>query len=184
MKNLVINSLLKKYYSNSIKNSIRAIFILTFFILMGTLNSYGQNSRLILADEILKEKGTSANTFSSTEATIVKSFLRDLKPSVYINNQVVDAKSDSPICLYTDLKSVKSINSLGISSKSVEFVSIKIKSKNELYAPIDMTIFNEFSNLKYILLVFEFNVTASDLSKVVTNTKENQYILYKVEIQS
>ena len=176
MKNLVIVELNKMRSLKSLKNGGKRNFILTVLLLIATVGGYAQNSRVMHVNDFLNN--------SNREMTKLKSYLHDLNPSVYVYNNGVAKKTENSLCLYTDVKSVRSINTIGLQTKSIEYVSIKINSKNEIVSPIDLSFFSQFPNLKYIVLEFEFEVSRSAAETSVLKVSENQSVLYKVEIQS
>ena len=55
---------------------------------------------------------------------------------------------------------------------------------SELNSKIDLNVFKDFTSLKCVLLIYEFNVNPSDINKMVTPANENQLVFYKIEIQS
>lgn len=180
MKNLVIVELDKMRSLKSLKNLGIRNFILTVLLLIATVDAYAQNNRVMHVNDFL----TNQSTVSNTEISKLKSYLKDLKPSVYVYNGIVGKKTENSLCLYTDVKSIKSINSTVIDNNTIEYVSIKVKSKNDIVSPIDLSFFNQFPNLKYIVLEFEFEVSRSAAETSVIKASENQSVLYKVEIQS
>ncbi|WP_396193468.1 hypothetical protein [Flavobacterium sp.] len=177
MKNLVLVDCKKMNSFKNLKSLDGRNFILTILLFIATVVSgYSQNSRLMDVNDFLKK--------SNTEVTKLQGYLTNLNPSVYLVNEVITKKTEKSSCLYTDVKSVKSINTIGLDTKSIEFVSIKINSKNEIVSPIDLSFFSQFPNLKYIVLEFEFEVSQSEAQKSISKASENQSVLYKVEIQS
>lgn len=181
MKNLVLVELDKMSSFRSLKNLGRKNFILTILLLIATVSGYAQNNRAMHVNDFLNNQSSTSNTETISK---LKSYLKDLYPSIYVYNGVVGKKAENSLCLYTDVKSVRSLNTISINDKAIEYVSIKVKSKNDIVSPIDLSSLNEFPNLKYIVLVFEFEVSRSAAETSVINTKENQSVLYKVEIQS
>ena len=177
MKNLVLVDCKKMNSFKNLKSLDGRNFILTLLLFIGTVFSgYSQNSRVMYVNDFLKN--------SNTEVTKLQGYLTNLNPSVYVVNEVITKKTEKSLCLYTDVKSVRSISTIGLDTKSIEFVSIKINSKNEIVSPIDLSFFSQFPNLKYIVLEFEFEVSQSEAQKSVSKASENQSVLYKVEIQS
>jgi hypothetical protein len=185
MKNFVINEFGKKCSFRDINKTMKENFILTVILFMTTFFGYSQNSKLINVDDLLKGKLTNEVKITDRETLVkIKSFVSDLKPSVYIYNQIVDLKSDKPVCLYSDIKSINAIKSLKFPTNSIEFVSIKVKSRKDFNMPVDLNVFDGFVKLKYILFVFEYDVNPADLPKVVIDEDELHFVLYKVEIPS
>jgi hypothetical protein len=177
MKNLVLVDCKKTNSFKNLKSLDGRNFILTILLFIATVVSgYSQNSRVIDVNDFLKN--------SNTEVTKLQGYLTNLNPSVYVVNEVITKKTEKSLCLYTDVKSVRSISTIGLDTKSIEFVSIKINSKNEIVSPIDLSFFSQFPNLKYIVLEFEFEVSQSEAQKSVSKASENQSVLYKAEIQS
>lgn len=181
MKNLVIVELNKMRSLKSLKNGGKRNFILTVLLLIATVGGYAQNNRVMNVNDFINNLSSTSNT---EQITKLKSYLKDLKPTVYVDNGVITKKTDNPACIYTDVKSIKSINTIGLDNRNIEYVSIKVKSKSDIVSPIDLGAFSEFPNLKYILLVFEFEISRSAAETSVFKVSENQSVLYKVEIQS
>lgn len=176
MKNLVLVERNKMSSFKSFKKLDGRNLILTILLLIATVGGYAQNSRVMHVNDFLKN--------SNTEVTKLKGYLTNLNPSVYVVNGAITKETEKSLCLYTDVKSVKSINKIGVDTKSIEFVSIIINSKNEIVSPIDLSFFSQFPNLKYIVLVFEFEVSQAAAETSASKGSENQSVLYKVEIQS
>lgn len=127
---------------------------------------------------------SSKNRVADKNLVKIQSLVKDLYPSVYVNNQKIVIKGDNPVCLYTDLSSLNTITNDNVSSGTIELAVVRIKSKSELNSKIDLNVFKDFTSLKCVLLIYEFNVNPSDINKMVTPANENQLVFYKIEIQS
>ena len=64
---------------------------------------------------------------------------------------------------------------------NIEIVTIKINSATELSSTIDLSVFSNFKNLKYIYIVSSVSTTDVALSKMILNYDEKYSIFYKVE---
>lgn len=184
MKNLVIVELDKMTSIKCLKSFNGRNIVLTILLLLASFSLNAQTGKVISVNDFLANQSASTTSSNSETVSKLKNYLKDLKPTIYVSNNIVTQKSENALSLNTDVKSIRTINSVGINNNSIEYVLIKIKSKNDIISPIDLSVFNEFANLKYIVLEFEFEVSRSAAEMSARDANENQYVLYKVEIQS
>lgn len=162
--------------NNKMKINLKMILLFLSF----TGYSFSQTNSIKEVGEYLTN---SKNSVATNATDNFQNLLTNLNPSVYINKKIVTLKSDQPICLFTDVQSLNYLNTLSFPYKTIEFVSIRVKSMSELNSKIDLGVFNNYGNLKYILLIFEFNIKPSDLIKTVI-ASDKQNVFYKIELQS
>lgn len=181
MKNFTMNNIKKSDTLLLIKSSIIQKIVFVVF-LFSNLVAFSQNAKLVNVNDLLKNKSITENNLNNSETIVkIKNLLYNLNASVYVFNGEMNLKSDFPVCMYTDYTSLNLISNVKFSKDAVEFVSVRIKSIKDFNSPIDLNIFNEFKSLKYILFVFENNVSESQLSNVIKNPKDKHTYIYVVE---
>lgn len=137
-------------------------------------------------NSILSTNGTSASArAASTNAGINVQRLRNLitqvQPSQYFYSGEVKSYGDAPSNLFTDLASLRQVNSSNINKQNIEIVTIRINSASELNSTIDLAAFSNFTNLKYIYFISNTNTTSENISSHIVNYNSRFNIFYKID---
>jgi len=99
----------------------------------------------------------------------------EITPSVYLsNNEDMKAYGETlPVVLYTDVSSFPMLNQEKREFENVELIKILIKSPNDEHAKLDISKLISFENLKYVQLVFKYNICISNndvCAEAITNS--------------
>ncbi len=141
---------------------------------------FSQDFKIIEVKEYLKseQKTESARV---TMTTSVKSLIKDLHPSIYVNNGTVNTYGKSAKVVFTDPQSVSKLKDLKLDMSQVELVTIKINKKEDLLNPVDLTVLSEYPTVKTIFLSVSFDCSVESLYALIKNNKTGYTILYTVE---
>lgn len=161
----------------SFRNSMNVKVLL---LLVLPLISIAQNVKIENADVFFKSAQLT-NVSRSNEINQIKSLIKDLHPSVYLEKGRVNTYGESPKCLFTDVESISLIKELKTDLSMLEIVTINIKSQKDLTTIIDLDAFLNYPKIKVIHLNIHFDCTADMLYPTIKSVKSNYIILYSVE---
>jgi hypothetical protein len=127
-----------------------------------------------------------ANNLSSRKsvnpaAQNLENLLYKVQPSIYFDSGNVKTYGEKPKNFFVDARSLNKISNSNLLKNNIEIVTIKINSATELSSTIDLSVFSNFKNLKYIYIVSSVSTTDVALSKMILNYDEKYSIFYKVE---
>jgi hypothetical protein len=111
----------------------------------------------------------------------LENLLYKVQPSIYFNSGNVKTYGEKPKVFFVDARSLNRISNSNLLKNNIEIVTIKINSATELSSTIDLSVFSNFKNLKYIYIVSSVSTTDVALSKMILNYDEKYSIFYKVE---
>lgn len=137
-------------------------------------------------DGYLNSQGAMRRT-SETANSGVKN-LEDLilnnQSSVYLNSGSVTTYGEKPKNLYTDLNSLNQIANAKFIKDYVEIVIISVKNSAELNRTFDTSLLSSLKKLKYVYLVFDVNVTESNVTRMIRNNNDKYSFFYKITNKS
>ena len=127
-----------------------------------------------------------ANNLSSRKsvnptAQNLENLLYKVQPSIYFDSGNVKTYGEKPKNFFVDARSLNKISNSNLLKNNIEIVTIKINSATELSSTIDLSVFSNFKNLKYIYIVSSVSTTDLALSKMIRNYDEKYSIFYKIE---
>lgn len=108
-----------------------------------------------------------------------KSYSKSLNPAIYIENSEIRTNNANPTCLHTDYTSLPAINGLIIDKKGIEYASIRIQNQGQIASFIRLTSFSNFADLKYIHLIFEYEISDAEIEALIKNPLIDCYIIYE-----
>lgn len=161
----------------SFRNSMN---VKVLILLVLPLISFAQNVKIENADVFFKSAQLT-NVSRSNEINQIKSLIKDLHPSVYLEKGRVNTYGESPKCLFTDVESISLLKDLRTDLSSIEIVTINIKSQKDLTSIIDLDTFLNYPSIKVIHLNVHFDCTADMLYPMIKYVKSNYTVLYSVE---
>ena len=111
-----------------------------------------------------------------------KSLLKDLQPSVYITSNQASVYGERPVCLFTDIVSIASIDptNQALHSDTIEMVTITIEKATELSTTIDLSVFANFPKLKYIYIQSNVATTSTELIRMIRNNNSRFHVFYNI----
>ena len=104
------------------------------------------------------------------------------QPSIYYYNGVVKTYGEKPKNLFTSAASVNQLNEIDMLKNNIEIVNINFDTASEANQFIDTNSFSTFKNLKYIYLVFNFQISAEKIKNIIRNHNDKYSVFYNVSI--
>lgn len=110
-----------------------------------------------------------------------KTFSRSLNPSIYVENNQIKVSDANPSCLHIDYASVAAIDATITNKRHIEYVSVRIKNDtgSENQSSIILSQLSDFKDLKYIHLIFEYDITDSEIESLISNPSIDCFIIYE-----
>ncbi|PKP14839.1 MAG: hypothetical protein CVU07_12825 [Bacteroidetes bacterium HGW-Bacteroidetes-23] len=162
------------------KKSKSSLVLIVMISLLLPFLGFSQDFKIIEVNEYLKRESMSESR-SIAKTISVKSLIKDLHPSIYVNNGSVNTYGKPAKVLFVDAKSISKVRDLNLDMSQVELVTIKINKKEELSTPIDLSIFSNYPTIKVIYLTVSFDCTVDILNNLIKTDKTEYTILYSVE---
>jgi hypothetical protein len=160
------------------KNNAFGLIVLMLLVL--PFLGFSQDFRLIEVNEYLKKEPKKEST--SLASTIsVKSLVKDLHPSIYVNNGVVNTYGKPAKVMFVDTQSISRLRDLNLEMSQVELVTVKINKREDLLNPIDLSLFSSYPSIKTILIKVSFDCSIDQINNLIKNSKTDHTILYSVE---
>lgn len=157
------------------------VLILMISLLLPFLG-FSQDFKIIEVKEYLKNEQKMESAKAKVDKTAsVKSLIKDLHPSIYVNNGSVNTYGKPAKVLFVDIPSISKIRDLNVDLSQVELVTVKINKKEDLSVPVDLSIFSKYPTIKVIYLTVSFDCTVDMLTNLIKNNKTGYTILYSVE---
>ena len=104
------------------------------------------------------------------------------QPSIYYYNGSVKTYGEKPKNLFTDAASVNQLNQTNMLKNNIEIVNINFNIASEANQFINTNSFSTFKNLKYIYLVFNFQISDEKIRNIIRNHNDKYSVFYNVSI--
>jgi len=194
MKKLVPNQLFnqtnnKKLFVNSANVMIQKLLLILVFAFLSA-NTFAQQSRnapeatlqLMPVDDYITSLSGANNPGSTATAQRIKSLINDLHSAVYFYDGVAKSYGDSPVGLFTDVRSIQGLasNRSAFSFTNIEIVTIRINQTDDLNKVIDLSVFGNFPKLLYINIQSDVDVKQSDIQKMLINSNPKYRVFYDI----
>lgn len=137
------------------------------------------NSFLSTASSGSTARATSEITGINTDQ--LRNLVTKVQPSIYFFQGVVKTYGNAPTKLYTDASSLSQVNNLISEKQDIEIVTIRINTESDLSSFIDLSVFSNFPNLKYIYILSNVETTESVIVGLIQNNDERFSLFYKIE---
>ena len=133
---------------------------------------------------------TTASSGSSARATTeisgintdqLRNLVTTVQPSIYFFQGVVKTYGNDTTNLYTDANSLSQVNNLISEKHNIEIVIIHINTSSDLSSVIDLSLFSNFPNLKYIYILSNVETTKSVIVGLIQNNDERFRLFYKID---
>jgi hypothetical protein len=118
---------------------------------------------------------------SISNSNRLEQLLKEVQPALYFFRGEVKAYGQSPTSLYTDSSSLSTIAAAINSKETIEIVTIKVNQNSDLNMPIDLSVFSNFQNLKYIYILSTVETSGSIISGLVRNNNLRFGVFYKID---
>lgn len=122
---------------------------------------------------------SSSNTYS--DATYLEKIISEVQPSVYFFGGEVKTYGEKPKNLFTDLSSLPQLNHPNIQKNNVEIIIISINNTSDLNRTLDMSLFSNYKNLKYVFITSKVSINESNISSMLRNYNSAYSIYFKVD---
>ena len=163
------------YFKNNIITS------LLFLFFSGQLLAQSTPVKIMEFNSFLNSVNENQKSSTNVEGKHIEDLIINSQSSVYLSEGQVKTYGDNPSNLYTDVASLAAIKNSSILKNNIEIVVIKINNKSNLNSRIDLSLFSDFSNLKYIYVSSGINVTEQEITKMIQNYTEKYSIFYKID---
>lgn len=174
--------------SQVMKQKLLLIVMLVLFCTLSFAQGARTQSGTITVTDVnslLFSNGTTARATASTGSGMDVTRLRDLvtkvQSSSYFFEGVVKTYGDVPTNLFTDLSSLSRVSNSIALKQNIEIATIRINTASELNSTIDLGVFSNFPNLKYVYFISSLNTTSDNIARNIVNYDSRFNILYKID---
>lgn len=165
-------------------NSKRPLFLL---FLIFSVSLLSMNKIVAQENEIFEIQKKNENSKLSLKTENNRKRFYDLvfklHPTHFIENNGLKVSYDSvdPVKMtIEDSKSINWLNNKGAKKNTLELITILLNDRNDLSNVLDLTISNEFNNLKYIFIKCNFKCSEIDIENFV-KVKNEVRIFYTIQ---
>jgi len=128
----------------------------------------------------LRASEVSARNLNSNSSRL-ENLLKEVQPAIYFLSGEIRTFGENPTSLYTDVASLQGLGSRITANESIEIVTISMNQISDLSNPIDLSVFSNFPNLKYIYIMSTVETSGSVISGLVRNNNSRFGVFYKVD---
>ncbi len=186
--NLLFNHQTKLLFEKSsqvMKQKLLLMLLMVFLFSGSFAQGSRENGTIVVNDmnSILFPGGTARQAASSGafDVTRLRNLVGEVQSSMYFYGSEVKTYGDVPTNLFTDLSSLNLVNNSITMKQNVEIVTVRIKTASELNSTIDLAVFSNFPNLKYIYFISGLNTTSENIASHVSNYDRRFNIFYTIE---
>lgn len=149
----------------------------------------GQSETIVVTDvnSLLFSSGSTTSRPAATtsvpgiDVPRIKELVTQVQSSYYLYGSDVRTYGDRPTNLFTDLSSLNQVNSSIMLKNNIEMVTVRINTASELNSTIDLAVFSNFPNLRYIYFISGLNTTSDVIARNIVNYQDRFNILYKID---
>lgn len=182
MKNFTPNQLLTLRFNKMNYRIFNNGIILKNLFLFLVLFSFENNIAQSTNQQSLKEVNSFLSSLKSdSNYQTTENLINGPNSAIYLKNNTVKVFGENCRLLFSDIASLSYIKNNSLPSNNVEMVRINLKKSNDLNGKIDLSLFSDFPNLKYIYIVSGLNITKQNIASMILNNDEKYSILYKIE---
>ena len=111
----------------------------------------------------------------------LEQLLLEVQPAIYYLTGEVIRHGENPTALYTNSSSLNAIDNTSIESATIEMVTINLSQNTDLGRPLDLSVFSNFPNLKYIYILSNIETTGTVISSLIRNSNPEIGVFYKID---
>jgi len=111
----------------------------------------------------------------------LEQLLLEVQPAVYYLTGEVKTLGENPTALYTNSSSLNAIDNATIERATIEIVTINLSQNTDLGRPLDLSVFSNFPNLKYIYILSNIETTGAVISSLIRNSNSEIGVFYKID---
>ena len=128
----------------------------------------------------LKTSEVSARN-SNSNSNRLEQLLREVQPAVYYLSGEVKIYGENPTALYTNSSSLNTLENASIEKATIEMVTITVSQNTDLSRPLDLSVFSNFPNLKYIYILSNVDTSGTVISNLIQNSNPKIGVFYKID---
>ena len=158
---------------------IITLLLILFYSIPLLAQSQNESYPIMEKRQFLSNLRTSEQTSRVTysNAKHIEDLLSKVQPSIYFNSGTVKTYGEKPVSLFTNVQSLSRLNGASMLRNNIEMATVKIESPSDLNAVIDLNLFTEFKNLKYIQILSTIPTTEQAINNMVRNN-EGKYSVF------
>lgn len=137
-----------------------------------------RNTKSFLSNLRTNEQTTGA---AYSNAQRIENLLTKVQPSVYFYSGNAKTYGEKPVCLFTNVQSLSSIGDSSLSRNNIEMAKITIETTSDLNGTIDLNVFADFKNLKYIQILSKVPTTEQAINNMIRYNGEKYSVFYKIQ---
>ncbi|WP_309642280.1 hypothetical protein [Flavobacterium sp.] len=123
----------------------------------------------------------SSSRNSISNANRLEQLLSEVQPTVYFLSGEIKTYGENPTALYTNSSALSAIETSAINRATIEIVTINLSQYADLNNPLDLAVFSNFPNLKYIYILSNLETTGTVISGLVRNSNLKIGVFYKID---
>lgn len=176
--NLKLNRMNYRNWNLNVIIKISIILLVSLTYQNSMAQGVTSNSSIKEVKAYLSEvKATSASDYQNLNGLIY-----DLNPAIYTYDNTLKIYGENCTVLFSDIASLNFIKNNTIPSNSIEMVRINISKNTDLSGKIDLSIFSNFPNLKYIYLFSVIESNENTLNQMFRNYDSKYTLLYSINL--
>lgn len=157
----------------------KPLFLLTIFLFVNIIYSQTVNTTPNIKEITSLLSSLKTNSVSDFEK--LDGLVHKLNPAVYAYDNTLKTFGQNYTVIYTDLASLNFIKNNSIpAANRIELVRIDIKKSSDLYGKIDLSMFSDFPNLKYIYIYSEIASNEMTLNQIFSNYDSKYSLIYSI----
>lgn len=159
---------------------LKRLCVMVLMILISA-NLYSQD--IMQLDCFLEQAKVPTNPALDSKAKHKESLIKELHPTININNTIIDNNGIQPLCAGVNDGSTSKLNKENVRYNQVELITVKFTSQDDLNFIVDLSKQTGFTDLKNILFLCEFDCSIEAIQKLyIPKTGINVFL--KVSIPS
>ena len=183
---LLFNHQAKNLLEQTNETMKKVILLLVFALFYNGISAQSAGQSIVVNEArsyIASHRNQSqfVNQSESLSAQNLEMLITKVQPSIYVEANVVKTYGEKPKNLFTDLSSLNQLSSSVILKNNIEIVIIRIHNSDDLKSTIDLSLFSNFKNLKYIYVVSSVTTTNQAIAQMIVNNDDKYSIYYKIE---
>ncbi|NHM07488.1 hypothetical protein G4D82_09675 [Flavobacterium sp. CYK-4] len=163
--------------------------LLLLVLALFCVGANAQEVRAISGSQLIEVNAYVANLRASevsarnavSNANRLEHLLKEVQPAVYYLAGEVKTYGDNPTALYTNSSALNSISSAAFDRASIEIVTIHLSEPADLSRLLDLSVFSNFPNLKYIYIMSNQETTGTNISNLVRGNNASLGVFYKID---
>ncbi len=157
---------------------ISIIFLVSLTCQNSVAQGVNSNSSIKEVNSYLSD----AKTTSISDHQNLDGLIHNLNPAIYIYDNTLKIYGENCTVIFSDIASLNFIKNNTIPSNNIEMVRINISKNTDLSAKIDLSIFSNFPNLKYIYLFSVIESNENTFNQMFQNYDSKYTLVYSINL--